>query len=215
MQVLHIARQLAQEPIDEQATLRKIGWPETAPEIIFAHYGGVDITTLAKMLFERSESIVVDTSGYIPIQDPWPGVHKALSCVYRFDAFDENICVLVGRGDLGRSWTLSVPETKLNQNDAEMSRSPSIPPPAGCAVHIRAVFHGQRHVTDEDVYRKLYLCAQDDIEVVVSKHFFNGTGANDELHWPGEPKSAAVVYTVNGVWKSMCGKEGEILRWQL
>jgi len=167
------------------------------------------------MLFERSKSIVVDTAGGIPVKDPWYGIHKSLSCVYRFDQSDDNVRVFVGHGDGGLSWMLSVPETKVQLTDAELSVLPNIPPPAGCGVRIRAVVHGQRHVTDEDVYRKLYFCAQNNMEVVVSAQFFNGTGANDALHWPGEPKSAAVVYTVNGVWRSMCGRDGEILRWQM
>ena len=74
-----------------------MGWPLMSPEIIAAHYGGADITMLAKMLFERSKSIVVGTAKRHPGQGPWYGIHKALSFAYRFDQSDDGVRVFAGQ----------------------------------------------------------------------------------------------------------------------
>jgi hypothetical protein len=172
---------------------------KTQPKILAAHYGGRDITILAKWHFCNGEDIVIHTGEHeLPITDPWMYVRKSVSVIYRFN--DGAIRGWVVPQDTNRKYTLTV-----DRRDAEsetgafdvLNHSSSV----STAIQIHAVIWGLQQVDDEEVYDELYNKYAKKESVFLSNDFFKKDG------WFGVVKSAAIVYSSNGIVKCISGKE--------
>ncbi|KAK5661825.1 hypothetical protein OQA88_9927 [Cercophora sp. LCS_1] len=211
--VLQVAREFAKcglvmDPGDVPPLLAE----DKAPTLLAAHYGGQDITTLGKIIFPHSSKVVVNTDD-IPISDPWRGVDKSLSLVYTFgnvDTAEKRVFVCEASSKVVNTLTDgAIGSEPSGTSIASVNGNPHTSKSSG--VKIYAVIYGKKQITDADVYSKLYNAAARNERVPITNTFFKAEGNNDP--WLGKLKSAAIVYTFNGIWKSISGREHESIQW--
>ncbi|GJC86610.1 hypothetical protein ColLi_09448 [Colletotrichum liriopes] len=103
-----VARQFAKHGVVADVS----GSPGKAPAksgevvVVAAHFGGQEVTALAKLLFSQDAIFVIDTKGHPPFRDPWKGVTKSISVIYKSNNDDLGMWrVFVGNADAESVWT--------------------------------------------------------------------------------------------------------------
>ncbi|KAH7140504.1 hypothetical protein B0J13DRAFT_557998 [Dactylonectria estremocensis] len=195
-----VAREFAKHGILQGAHQKPSSPPLRAqPKILAAHYGGQDITILAKWQFCDGEDIVIPTHEQeLPIADPWMYTRKSVSVVYRFD--DGEIRGFVVPQDTNRTFTLTVDRRHADSENATFVASNYISM-ISSPIHIHAVIWGLEQVDDRQVYEKLYKKFAKKESVFLHNDFFKKDG------WVRTAKTAAVVYSSNGTTKCISGRE--------
>jgi hypothetical protein len=174
--------------------------PSPSLEITSAHYGGVESTAVAKILFNEGENLRVHSvaPGF---QEPWHGVNKTISFTYDFGKEKR---IFVCREYSGDHDVKVGPIENSRDGRCEVSTVEPRPKPAGSPVDILAIVWGPNEVRRPAVDAYCY------------QQFHAGAAiewTNDKMGgdtWPGMAKSGAIYYTTNGgsAIKSICGKEG-------
>ena len=167
------------------------------PEILGAHYGSLEITSYAKLLFVNGHNLDIDTKD-MPFQDPWEGTEKTMSILYRHDG---KLRLFAGPTDNpNRKYLIKPGAIDPSQNVSEAFQ---VDPPAGSNITILAVAWGPSQVTGRDEILKLYRAASMSLRVEIRGWTFSPTDP-----WTGKNKSAAIYYQLpNGTYKSIAGKE--------
>lgn len=182
----------------------KVQDPPTEPspslEIRCAHYGGVEATAVAKILFNEGENLRIHSvePGF---EEPWKGVTKTVSFIYNFSKEQR---IFVCKEYSGEHDLKVGPIDKSHDGRCEVSIVEPRPKPAGSSVDILAIVWGPKEVRNPTVDAYCY------------KQFHDGAAIewrNEKLGgdtWSGTPKSGAIYYTTDGgrTIRSVCGKEG-------
>ncbi|KAF7553535.1 hypothetical protein G7Z17_g3546 [Cylindrodendrum hubeiense] len=171
---------------------------KTQPKILAAHYGGKDVTILAKWQFCHGEEIVIPTHE-IPFIDPWFNTRKSLSVIYRFDDGEIRGVSVPERAD-NRTFRLTVDRTDEESEKAVFVAANHLPP-VSAPVHIHSVIWGLEQIDDKEVYDKLYDVFATKKTILLNNNFFKKDG------WFGIQKSAAIIYSFNGTMKCISGRE--------
>lgn len=195
-----VAREFAKHGVLQKTHQKPSSPPlRTQPKILAAHYGGQDITILAKWQFCDGEDIVIPTHEQeLPIADPWMYVRKSVSVVYRFS--DGEIRGFVVPQDTNRTYTLTFDRRHADSESATFAAS-NYTCSVSSAIHIHAVIWGLEQVEDQEVYERLYKKFALKESIFLHNSFFNKDG------WPQTEKTAAVVYSSNGAVKCISGRE--------
>ncbi|KAH4019275.1 hypothetical protein HBI81_192440 [Parastagonospora nodorum] len=174
--------------------------PSPSLDITSAHYGGIESTAVAKILFNEGENLRVHSvaPGF---QEPWHGVNKTISFMYDFGKEKR---IFVCREYSGDHDVKVGPMENSRDGRCEVSVVEPRPKPAGSPVDILAIIWGPNEVRRPAVDAYCY------------QQFHAGAAiewTNDKMGgdtWPGMPKSGAIYYTTKGgsAVKSICGKEG-------
>ncbi|KAK0665600.1 hypothetical protein QBC41DRAFT_349448 [Cercophora samala] len=204
--VLQVAREFAKHglivPVDDMP----LPQDDKGPKLFAAHYGGQDVTVLAKLIFPATNSLFID-AGNLPLCNSWSSTDKSLSLVYAFgNSVAAQIRVFVGQAQKGRVWTLTPGD--VDKEGPEVTVAAAHESKMISGIKIYAVIYGLKQVTDYDVYQRLYEAAAKNQRVPISDDFFN-----DHDGSLATGKCAAIVYTVNGQWKSISGRQYANVDW--
>ncbi|KAK4663531.1 hypothetical protein QC763_609210 [Podospora pseudopauciseta] len=212
-QVFHVARLFAKHGLIVHANEMPAPKEKKAPRLLAAHYGGQDVTFLGRLIFPHVENLVVDARTF-PIRDPWPVNPKSLSLVYTFgDSPTDEKWVFVSKAGEDTVWTLTSDDIKTQPPGVTLASA--WPPEVPGRIKIYAVIYGLEQITHPTVYRRLYEAASRNERIYISNKFFSNSPLINEDPWRGTIKSAAIVYTIRGKWKSISGREREYMSWEL
>ncbi|MCJ1472736.1 hypothetical protein MMC13_001385 [Lambiella insularis] len=168
-------------------------------QILAANFGTLDVTNLLAELVIDNRSLDINTdslSSYFG--DPWFGICKVLSFLYQFsDEGPQLFITAQGRG------------TVLLDSNTFEHKAGSVPKPLGAGVQILAIVYGDKEVTAEDTYERVYSAIIQGYHLTVSNEVFGDS-------WPGMRKSCTVYYRrTYGPIVSSAAKEGDTLKWEL
>ncbi|KAF7557424.1 hypothetical protein G7Z17_g695 [Cylindrodendrum hubeiense] len=199
-QIAQVARALARKDtaLQDDDMLPHPDKSKAKAEILAAHYGGQDVTTLATQQFIHGDNIVISTSE-LACGDPWKGILKSFSVIYRFN--DGKIRGLVVPESDGK-FTLS-PDGQVSEGESVAFVASNHSPPFPTPIEIHSVIYGKSQVEDEEVYKKLYYKFTRNDPIPITNEFFN------KDPWFNVVKSAAIVYSFNGTVRSISGREGD------
>ncbi|GAB7354907.1 hypothetical protein MBLNU459_g5539t1 [Dothideomycetes sp. NU459] len=174
--------------------------PSPSMEITCAHYGGVEATAIAKILFNEGENLRVHSvePGF---QEPWKGVTKTISFTHKFSQEQR---IFVCKEYTGEHDVKVGPIEKSRDGRSEVNTVEPRPKPAGSPVDILAIVWGPREVRNSTVDTYCYKQFQDKAAIEWRNEKLGGDT------WPGNSKSGAIYYTTNGgrTVRAVCGKEG-------
>ena len=197
-QVYDLAKQFQATGIIMDAEAKKAQLPSPSklePEILGAHYGSLEITSYAKLLFVNGHNLDIDTKD-LPFQDPWVGVDKTMSILYRHDG---KLRLFAGPTN-ERHYIIKPGDIDSTQMVSEAFH---VDPPAGSNINILAVAWGPSQATGRDEILKLYRAASTLSRVEIRSWTFSQIDP-----WSGKEKSAAIYYQLpNGTYKSIAGRE--------
>ncbi|KAF2820946.1 hypothetical protein CC86DRAFT_459184 [Ophiobolus disseminans] len=174
--------------------------PSPSLEITCAHYGGVEATAVAKILFNEGENLRVHSvePGF---QEPWQGVTKSISFMYNFSK-EKRIFVCK---EYSGEHLLKVGSIDQSRNGrCEVAVVEPRPKPAGSPVEILAIVWGYKEVRNPTVDAYCYKQFHDGAAIEWKNERMGGDT------WKNTWKSGAIYYTTNGgkTVRSVCGKEG-------
>ena len=164
--------------------------------ILSADYGTRDVTPILSDLVIDNRFLQLNTNGLdIHFTDTFRGTGKALTFIYQVDDSDPVVFLTTqNRGPL------IVDLTTMGWKTAEF------PKPADAAIHILAVFYGDRLIKKENVYREIYRVKAEGGEILVNNKNFVDT-------WHGNRKACVVYFReADGSIGRKAAKEGERLR---
>ncbi|KAF3914205.1 hypothetical protein ABW20_dc0106625 [Dactylellina cionopaga] len=165
------------------------------PQIMAAHYGGKDITDVAKHLFVNGEMLEISKKRISAIGDPWVGNEKSLVIIYKHE---EQIRVLKTQDIKEETTMIRVKPGTLSDL---VQAAPIIKGPPDSRINIHAVVWGLKLISNEEVYQGLYEGAKKGNWVSFSNDAMCIDG------WKGIKKSGIVAYTVNDKAMSVNGYE--------
>ncbi|GKT53381.1 unnamed protein product [Colletotrichum tofieldiae] len=169
--------------------------------VVAAHFGGQEVTALAKLLFSQDAIFVIDTKGHPPFRDPWKGVTKSISVIYRSNNDALGMWRVFARNaDAESVWTPTAVDISMEPAGVFLIDPYGHPSPSSL-ITVHTAIYGLEQFSDESVYTKLYTCASKNEVVEVSNAFF------EKDTWPEVQKSAEVVYSVGDTLKTIFGRE--------
>ncbi|KAH6649383.1 hypothetical protein F5144DRAFT_481067 [Chaetomium tenue] len=194
----------------EKGVIRHDRYPNHhhAPNILAAHYGGKNITSLANLLFVVNEEVIIDPKDVPLLGDPWPGNSKTLSLVYSFGDPATSLRVFVGGAPHGLRLVLTSGD--LSGEPQGVTEAANLVSKKGGQLRIHAIVYGYRQITDPEVYERLYNWASTRKPVPITPVTFNWE-PHDNLGWR-IGKSAAVVYSYDGALRVMEGRDNQDCR---
>ncbi|KAK6495154.1 hypothetical protein TWF481_003182 [Arthrobotrys musiformis] len=171
-------------------------------QILAAHYGGINITEIASILFINGDKLEITKERMGPIGDPWRDAAKIISVVYKLGGE----ILYITSGELHGSSSIKVgPRVPGGMVEAVTDFVPA--PPPGCRIRIVAAIWGPELSSNQRVYDKLYKALKLGREV----RFDNATMGAGVDPWKGNLKSGVVVCTFGDTAFSLHQIEGKVL----
>lgn len=162
-------------------------------QVLGANFGGQNVENVVEALV-KNNSLYIDTNNLFSqgFPDPWYGVPKSISILYRLPG-----------GAIGLFNSTEGSGAATLQASGNLN-SPSRP--ADNSLWIAAVVYGNAQITDAHVFDVLYNHAASRAPFEVS----NGTFGRDP--WYGVPKTCAIYYEYdNGPMRCLAGRESTFL----